>query len=79
MTDTHYVEPTGLSSRNQSSAKDLAALVKVAHEVPLLRELSTSKEYQVALGRRQLQYPQHQCPGQQPRLGHRPAEDRLHQ
>ncbi len=56
MTDTHYVEPTGLSSRNQSSAKDLAALVKVAHEVPLLRELSTSKEYQVALGRRQLQY-----------------------
>ncbi|WIW00162.1 MULTISPECIES: D-alanyl-D-alanine endopeptidase [Roseateles] len=56
MTDTHYVEPTGLSSRNQSSAKDLAALVKVAHEVPLLRELSTSKEYQVALGRRQLQF-----------------------
>jgi len=56
MTDTHYVEPTGLSSRNQSSAKDLAALVKVAHEVPLLRELSTSKEYQIALGRRQLQF-----------------------
>ncbi|WP_231512375.1 D-alanyl-D-alanine endopeptidase [Paucibacter sp. KBW04] len=56
MTDTHYVEPTGLSSRNQSSAKDLAALVKVAHEVPLLRELSTSREYQVALGRRQVAF-----------------------
>ena len=26
MTDTHYVEPTGLSSKNQSSAKDLATL-----------------------------------------------------
>lgn len=56
MTDTFYVEPTGLSSRNQSSAKDLAALVKVAHEVPLLRELSTSREYQVALGRRQVAF-----------------------
>ncbi|MCV2351776.1 D-alanyl-D-alanine endopeptidase [Paucibacter sp. Y2R2-4] len=56
MHDTHYVEPTGLSSRNQSSAKDLAALVKVAHGFPLLRELSTSREYQVALGRRQVAF-----------------------
>ena len=32
MNDTHYVEPTGLSSRNQSSARDLAVLVKAAHE-----------------------------------------------
>ena len=31
MTDTRYVEPTGLSSRNQSSARDLATLVNVAH------------------------------------------------
>jgi len=56
MTDTHYVEPTGLSSRNQSSAKDLAALVRVAHEVPLLREFSTSKEYSVTVGRRQMAF-----------------------
>ena len=56
MTDTHYVEPTGLSSRNQSSAKDLAALVKVAHEVPVLREFSTSKEYSVMVGRRQMAF-----------------------
>ncbi len=56
MTDTHYVEPTGLSSRNQSSAKDLAALVRVAHEFPLLRELSTSKEHLVTLGRRQVAF-----------------------
>ncbi|MDM4767429.1 D-alanyl-D-alanine endopeptidase [Pelomonas sp. SE-A7] len=56
MDDTHYVEPTGLSSRNQSSAKDLAALVKVAHEVPLLREYSTSKNYSVTVGRRQLAF-----------------------
>ena len=56
MMDTHYVEPTGLSSRNQSSAADLANLVKVAHAFPLIRELSTSSEYTVALGRRQVRF-----------------------
>lgn len=56
MPDTRYVEPTGLSSHNQSSARDLATLVKAAHHHPLIRELSTSPEYQVAVGRRQLQF-----------------------
>ncbi|MGY4829411.1 D-alanyl-D-alanine endopeptidase [Sphaerotilaceae bacterium SBD11-9] len=56
MTSTKYVEPTGLSSRNQSSARDLATLVNAAHNYPLIRELSTSPEHQVAVGRRQLQY-----------------------
>jgi D-alanyl-D-alanine endopeptidase (penicillin-binding protein 7) len=56
MRDTHYVEPTGLSSKNQSSARDLAVLVKAAYQVPLIRELSTSPEYEVAVGRRQLQF-----------------------
>ena len=56
MNDTRYVEPTGLSSKNQSSAQDLATLVKAAYDDPLLRELSTSPEYQVAVGNRTLQY-----------------------
>ena len=56
MGDTSYVEPTGLSSRNQSSAKDLATLVTVAYNDPVLRELSTSPGYQVAVGNRTLQY-----------------------
>jgi D-alanyl-D-alanine endopeptidase (penicillin-binding protein 7) len=56
MADTHYVEPTGLSSRNQSSAQDLAVLVKAAHEIALIRELSTSPEQVVEVGRRQLQF-----------------------
>jgi|JI10StandDraft_1071094.scaffolds.fasta_scaffold502611_1 D-alanyl-D-alanine endopeptidase (penicillin-binding protein 7) len=56
MRDTHYVEPTGLSSRNQSSAQDLAVLVRAAHQVPLLRELSTSQEAQVAVGHRVMQF-----------------------
>jgi D-alanyl-D-alanine endopeptidase (penicillin-binding protein 7) len=56
MQDTRYVEPTGLSSKNQSSAKDLATLVNYAHSDPVLRELSTSTGYQVEVGNRTLQY-----------------------
>ncbi len=56
MADTNYVEPTGLSSRNQSSAQDLATLVNAAHSDPVLRELSTSSGYQVAVGSQTLQY-----------------------
>ncbi len=56
MADTHYVEPTGLSSQNQSSASDLALLVSAASHDPLLRELTTSPGYQVEVGSRVLQY-----------------------
>nr|WP_315471919.1 serine hydrolase [uncultured Rhodoferax sp.] len=56
MSDTQYVEPTGLSSRNQSSAKDLATLVNYAYGDPVLRELSTSTGHQVEVGNRTLQY-----------------------
>jgi D-alanyl-D-alanine endopeptidase (penicillin-binding protein 7) len=56
MADTSYVEPTGLSSRNQSSAQDLATLVGAAHADSVLRELSTSPGHQVAVGSRTLQY-----------------------
>jgi D-alanyl-D-alanine endopeptidase (penicillin-binding protein 7) len=56
MMDTSYVEPTGLSSKNQSSARDLATLVNFASGDSTLRELSTSTGHQVAVGRRTLQY-----------------------
>jgi len=56
MSDTRYVEPTGLSSNNQSSARDLATLVNAAYQYPLIRELTTSHEYQVEVGHRQLQF-----------------------
>ena len=56
MFDTTYIEPTGLSSHNQSSARDLALLVKNAYQVPLIRQLSTSPEYAVDVGNRQLQF-----------------------
>ena len=56
MRDTIYTDPTGLSSTNLSSAKDLALLVHVAHGDSLMRELSTSPGYQVAVGNRTLQF-----------------------
>lgn len=56
MNDTRYVEPTGLSSQNQSSAQDLATLVIAAHGDATLRELSTSTGYSVEVGRKTLQY-----------------------
>ncbi|MEK7346489.1 MAG: serine hydrolase [Pseudomonadota bacterium] len=56
MVDTRYVEPTGLSSRNQSSANDLAVLVGAAHKEPVLRELSTSHGREIEVGHRTLQY-----------------------
>ena len=49
MTATHFVEPTGLSSANVSSAEDLAKLVRAAHEMPLIREYSTSARHEVQL------------------------------
>jgi len=56
MADTRYVEPTGLSSRNQSSARDLGTLVKAAYEHQIIRELSTTPEHQVAIGKRQINF-----------------------
>jgi D-alanyl-D-alanine endopeptidase (penicillin-binding protein 7) len=56
MHDTRYIEPTGLSSKNQSSAKDLATLVSLAYQDPILRELSTSPSHQVEVGKHTLNY-----------------------
>jgi serine-type D-Ala-D-Ala endopeptidase (penicillin-binding protein 7) len=56
MKDTRYVEPTGLSSNNQSSAQDLATLVGYASNNSQLRELSTSPDHQFAIGEKTLNY-----------------------
>ena len=56
MADTRYVEPTGLSSLNQSSARDLAVLVKEAGQHQLIRDLSTSPEHSVSIGSRLMQF-----------------------
>jgi serine-type D-Ala-D-Ala endopeptidase (penicillin-binding protein 7) len=57
MTQTRYVEPTGLSSQNQSNATDLALLVREADKHELIRRLSTSLEAEMAVGaKRPLQF-----------------------
>jgi D-alanyl-D-alanine endopeptidase (penicillin-binding protein 7) len=56
MSGTRYVEPTGLSSGNQSTANDLARLVNAAYSHQIIRELSVSPEAQVDIGNRQLQF-----------------------
>ena len=60
MNDSRFVEPTGLSPANVSTAADLAKLVRAAHEYPLIREYSTKDRatVRVTTGRstRTLQY-----------------------
>lgn len=48
MTSTHYVEPTGLSIHNVSTARDLTKLLQAARKYPMLSELSTTKAKIVA-------------------------------
>ena len=56
MHETRYVEPTGLSSENQSSAADLARLAAVASRDPLMSALTTSPGFEVALGNHFVQF-----------------------
>jgi len=48
MTSTRYVEPTGLSIHNVSTARDLSKLVQAARKYPMLTQLSTTKEKTVS-------------------------------
>jgi D-alanyl-D-alanine endopeptidase (penicillin-binding protein 7) len=54
MHHTHFVEPTGLSARNVSTAMDLSRMVVAAHEYPKIRAYSTRERAEVSLGRRRL-------------------------
>lgn len=56
MMDTSYHEPTGLSSKNQSSAKDLATLVAHAYHDPLIREFTTSVSHSVEVGSKTMEF-----------------------
>ena len=49
MTRTHYVESTGLSERNGSSANDLLKLLKATQQYPLIGQFSTTEEKTQAL------------------------------
>lgn len=48
MSHTRYVEPTGLSINNVSTARDLSKLLMAARHYPMLSQLSTTREKTVA-------------------------------
>ena len=47
MSETQFADPTGLTSANVSSARDLVKMVDAAHRYPLIREFSTQTEYEI--------------------------------
>ena len=47
MVRSHFIEPTGLSHANVSTAEDLALLVRASLDYPLIREFSTTRSAQV--------------------------------
>ncbi|MBI4741045.1 MAG: D-alanyl-D-alanine endopeptidase [Betaproteobacteria bacterium] len=56
MKDTHFEDPTGLTSNNVSTAHDLAKMISVAHGYPLIREFSTTASAKVEVSGRQLAF-----------------------
>jgi D-alanyl-D-alanine endopeptidase (penicillin-binding protein 7) len=56
MSNTHFVNPNGLTKENVSTAFDLVKLVQAACQYPLIREYSTDRNYSVQIGRRILPY-----------------------
>ena len=57
MYNSRFVDPTGLSSENVSTAQDLAKMVKTAYEYPLIREFTTTSSHEVSTTRgRSLQF-----------------------
>jgi len=49
MTQTRFADPTGLSSKNVSSAEDLSRMVLAAARYPAIREATTAALHQVTL------------------------------
>jgi len=56
LTETRFEDTTGLSSRNVSSAQDLALLMEAAYEYNLIREFSTSRKATIYKGRRAMEF-----------------------
>lgn len=52
LSETHFEDPTGLTAANVSSARDLVKMVSAAHAYPLIREFTTTAEYDVVLNGR---------------------------
>lgn len=53
---TRFMDPTGLTNANVSSARDLAKMVIAAAQYPLIREMSTTQSYEQQIGNRMLTF-----------------------
>ncbi|MDS1141628.1 D-alanyl-D-alanine endopeptidase [Pusillimonas sp. SM2304] len=51
MRNTHFVEPTGLSSDNVSTPRDLVKLLRATSQQPLIHRYTTDDKYEVTVGR----------------------------
>ena len=56
MTNSHFVDPTGLSSQNVASPEDLSKLVIAASHNSTIREFSTDRRYAVKVRRHMVEY-----------------------
>ena len=53
MMNTHFEDSTGLTSNNISTASDLAKMVHAAYQYPLIRQITTTADYDLQVARRQ--------------------------
>jgi D-alanyl-D-alanine endopeptidase (penicillin-binding protein 7) len=56
MSQSRFVEPTGLSSDNVASASDLVKLINAASDNPTIRAFSTDTQHEVMVLRRPLEF-----------------------
>jgi D-alanyl-D-alanine endopeptidase (penicillin-binding protein 7) len=56
MTNSHFVDPTGLSSQNVASPEDLSKLVIAASRNSTIREFSTDRHYAVKVRRHMVEF-----------------------
>lgn len=55
MEKTRFFDPTGIDSRNVSTAREISLLIGVSEEIPLLREITQTKKYTIPNFNRTLQ------------------------
>jgi D-alanyl-D-alanine endopeptidase (penicillin-binding protein 7) len=56
MTQSHFDDPSGLSSANVSTARDLVKLINAASRQSIIRDYSTAASYEVRLNKRPFVY-----------------------
>lgn len=57
LTGARFEDPTGLSSGNVATARDLARILEAAYHYPEIRDFSTRPAATIQAGRRSLQFP----------------------